>query len=66
VDKRILVVDIPADATAEHAEDLLNTPYAAGYYLRAITFNWPGANWPGGVGARAIFNLCAKPKEPGA
>lgn len=31
--KMIRVVDIPADATAEQAEQLLNEPFADGYML---------------------------------
>ena len=35
--KRILVVDIPSDATAEQVESLLNAPYESGYYLTQLT-----------------------------
>lgn len=55
--KRILVVDVPSDATAEQTEELLNAPYAQGYYLDKLTFGWPGA------GARGFFRLRAKPEK---
>jgi hypothetical protein len=55
--KRIAVVDIPTDATAEETERLLNEPYASGYYLDKLIFTCPG------VGARAFFRLRAKPES---
>ena len=54
--KRIRVIDIPTDATAEQAEALLSGPYAEGYYLNRI-YDWPG------VGARAFFNLRVKTEK---
>ena len=57
MEKRILVVDIPADATAEETERLLNEPYASGYYLDKLAIGWPG------VGARAFFRLRVKPEK---
>ena len=51
---KILVIDIPETATAEQAQQLLNEPYAGGYYLDKLTFNWSG------IGARAFFRLRAK------
>jgi hypothetical protein len=48
--KRILVVDVPGDATAETAAHLLNEACERGYYVMAIH---PGDNG----GARAFFNL---------
>lgn len=51
--KRILVVDIPTDATAEQAEALLNAPYADGYSLDQSLWSGPG------IGARVIFRLRA-------
>lgn len=54
--KQFRVVDIPAGATAEQAEQLLNEPCAAGYYLRSINM-WPDKS------ARAVFNLRAKPEK---
>ena len=48
-EKAIVVVDIPSDATAEQAEQILNAPCERGYYLDKLTFTWPG------VGARAFF-----------
>jgi hypothetical protein len=55
--KRILVVDIPSDATAEETEALLNAPYSTGYYLDKLIFTWPG------VGARGFFKLRVKPER---
>ena len=55
-DKRILVVDVPESATAEEAEQLLNAPYANGYYLDKLTFVWPG------IGARGFYRLRSRPE----
>ena len=54
--KRILVVDIPEEATTEEAEQLLNQPYVDGYYLDKLTFTWTG------IGARGFFRLRVKPE----
>jgi hypothetical protein len=51
--KKILIVDIPASASAEETERLLTEPLEQGYYLKII-FPWPG------VGARAVYPLLAK------
>ncbi len=51
--RQIRVVDIPADASAEDAERLLNEPCEIGYRLDKLIFNWPD------VGARAFFQLRA-------
>jgi hypothetical protein len=51
--KKILVVDIPASASAEEAERLLTEPLEQGYYLKNV-FPWPG------LGARAVYPLLAK------
>jgi hypothetical protein len=57
VEKRILIVDVPPDATADQAESLLNAPYESGYYLDKLTFGWDG------VGARAFYRLHVKPEK---
>jgi hypothetical protein len=54
--KQFLVVDIPADATAEQAEALLNGA-SGDYYMRSLNM-WPDKS------ARAIFNRrAAKPEK---
>ena len=55
--KRIRVIDIPNDATAEQAEGLLNAPYEDGFYLDKLIFTWSG------VGARAFYKLRVKPEK---
>jgi hypothetical protein len=57
--KRILVIDIPANATADESEELLNSPYAEDYYLGELLTGWPG------VGARAFFKLRSRPEADG-
>jgi hypothetical protein len=49
----VKVVDIPTTATAAEAEQLLNAPYAEGYYSMRMAQN----GLPEGVGARAFFTL---------
>jgi hypothetical protein len=56
---RIKIVDVPATATGEEAERLLNAPYAEGYYSDKLVF--PGL--PEGIGARAFFKLRVKPER---
>ncbi len=58
--KRIAVVDIPTDATAEEAERLLNAPYSEGFYLDKLIFTWPG------VGARAFYRWRVKSEKDAA
>lgn len=48
------VVDIPANATAEEMEKLLNGPSEDGYTLQSLTSSWEN------VGARAVFRLPAR------
>src|SRR5579872_7189061 len=57
--KRILVVDVPAQATAETAERLLNEACEQGYYILAI-------HTQEGGGARAFFNLRTRLDRAGA
>ena len=54
--RQILVADVPADATAEEAEALLNAVCDRGYYVLAIT---PGLNG----GARGFFGRRREPKS---
>jgi hypothetical protein len=49
--KHILVVDVPANATAAEVEQMLNAPYEDGYYVQTIACGVPGAE------SRAIFRL---------
>jgi hypothetical protein len=56
---RIRVVDIPATATAEEAERLLNEPYAEGYYSDKLVL----VGLPEGTGARAFYRLRIKPER---
>lgn len=55
--KTIRVVDVPLDATAEQAEQLLNAPYEDGFYLDKLIVTWPG------VGARAFFKRRVRQDE---
>ena len=55
--KQILVVDIPANATAAEAEDLLNAPYENGYYIQSLTSGWAE------IGARAFFKYRTREKQ---
>lgn len=50
--KKILVIDIPANATAAEAEQMLNAPYDAGYYVQTIACGF-------GLALRAIFRAHA-------
>jgi hypothetical protein len=56
---RIKVVDVPATATAEEAERLLNAPYADGYYSDKLIIT----GLPDGIGARAFYKLRVKPER---
>jgi len=51
--KSIRVVDVPVDATAEQAEEILNTVCDAGYYLMQFRSTETGL-------LRAFFKLRAK------
>ncbi len=51
--KSIRVVDVPVDATAEQAEEILNTVCDAGYYLMQFRSTETGV-------LRAFFKLRAK------
>jgi hypothetical protein len=55
----IRVVDIPTTATAAEAEQLLNAPYAEGYYADRLS----QLGLPDGVGIRAFFRLRVKPER---
>ena len=48
------VVDVPADATAEQMQDILNGLANDGYSLQSLVFTWPG------TGARAVFKQPAR------
>lgn len=52
--KIILVIDVPASATAEEAEQILNKPFEEGYYLERLQ---PKG---GDLSARAFFKLRTK------
>lgn len=54
--KKILVIDIPSDSTAEQMEDALNRPSADGYYLTQLIFSVPEV-------VRAFFKLRVKPEK---
>lgn len=53
-ERRIKVVDVPENATAQETEDLLNAPYSEGFYLDKLIFTWPG------VACRAFYKLRVK------
>jgi hypothetical protein len=76
MEKRILVIDIPATATAEETEHLLNEPYERGFYLFRMVSLWsdPGKTIHEGsiggaiqyhvfAGERAFFRVRAHPEK---
>jgi hypothetical protein len=72
MEKHVLVIDIPPDATAAEVEQLLNEPYERGFYLFRMISRWPtsidtqrfeGTRGVGWLGERAFFRLRAHPEK---
>ena len=57
MDRPIRVIDVPASATTEESERLLNEPYGEGYYLITLT--------PHMSGMRGYFRQRAKQAKSG-